>query len=307
MTLLITSKRFLGAVKEASYGVTPTTAPRWLPVKNPQPEHMIKMIEDEGLRGIPAQVFGEYQGPQNGQFSYEFDWYGTDTPILIPAIVGPDVVTGAGPYTHTFKLATGQPASLSLEDFNGDEQWQMAGSLLSDLTFKLNAEGQLSATASGQSFHPTAVAAGGPTYAAESFFVGWQATVSLGGSPNTRVISGEFAFKRKLTPRWTANNSQDPKVIFAGPLDFAGKLTLDVEDHSELDYFRNNTQPAMVVTFTNGTLQLVIQCTKTAFKTAKHNSSNDWLQLDADFRGVYNATDAGPALLKVINSQAAAY
>lgn len=310
MSLKLTSTRFLGAAKEASYGVAPTTGFKWLPVRNPDAEHTIKYVKDQGYRGVAADLFGEYQGVESGKFSYELDWYQTDTPILLPAIVGPDVVTGTGaPYTHTFKLAAAEPSSLTFEDYNAVEQWEMVGAYLSQLSLKWDSEGALTASVQGESFAPTVKTKGSPTYASEAYFLGWEVSATIGGSPTTHLVDGQIDFKRKLTPRWGSGDSQTPKQIFVGPLEVSGKFTADVEDTTEHDYYKNNTQPIVVVKLTDPTSNDYIQVTmsKCAIDMAKYASGKDWMQLDANFSAIYNATDAGPAAVVVANGQSSTY
>lgn len=310
--LILSSKRFAGFVKESSYGVPITTGIRWLPVKNPKTSLQTKFQKDQGLRGVAAATFGEYPGVQNGQFSYDLDWYITDTPIILPNIIGPDTAAQIGTstfYTHTFNLASGEPASLTLHDYDATDQWEYAGSMLSQASFKLDSEGNLSCSVQGQGFPPLSEAVSTPSFATEAYFLGWEAAVTIGGTPNAHLVTMQLDLKRKLTARWSANNTQKPSQIFVGPLEVTGKLTFDVIDDTELNYYVNNTQPIVVVNLTQPSSSNAIKFTmsKCAFTTGEKNTGKDYVQVDADIEGVWNSTDAGPIAVVVTNTQSAAY
>lgn len=308
--LKLSALRFAGVAKETSYGVPATTGIRWLPVQSPNTELQTKYEMDKAIRGIAAQTFGAYQGVQNGKFSYTLPWYITDTPIILTSILGPDTKTGTvAPYTHTFNLAAAEPASLTVHDYDAIDQYQYAGSMLSQASFKLDSEGNLSCDIQGLGFPPVSEATATPTYASEAYFLGWEGALSLGGSSNARLVSMQIDFKRTLTPRWTANNSQVPQSIWAGPLQVSGKATFDVFDDTEYTHYTSNDQPSFVMTLTqpSSTNAVKFQLSKCAFTEAQKISSKDWIQVDGTIEGIYNATDAGPGLVAVTNGQATTY
>ena len=310
MSLKLTATRFLGIAKEASYGVPVTTGIRWLPMQKPDTEEEIKYAMDNGLRGIAAEDFGAYQGVQNGSFSYDLDWYITDTPLLLTNILGPDTKTGTtAPYTHTFNLAAAEPTSMTVHDFDTVDQWQYAGAYLSQAQFKIDSEGNLGCTVQGKGFAPVSESTSTPSFAAEPYFLGWETALTIGGTSNTRLVTMEITLSRKLTVRWSAQNTQQPKFIFVGPLKVDWKMTFDIEDDTEITYLTSNTQPAVVATLTqpSSTNSIKFQMSKTAWTKAKKTSGKDWTQVDASGSALYNATDAGPILVAVQNGQATAY
>lgn len=308
--LKLSALRYLGVAKEASYGTPATTGIRWLPMRNPSTEEEIKYAIDNGLRGVAAEEFGAYQGVENYSFSYELDFYVTDTPLLLTNILGPDTKTGtAAPYTHTFNLAAAEPASLTLHDFDGIDELYSAGSYLSQVGFKLDSEGALTASIQGKGFPPVSESTSVPSYAAEPYFLGWETALTLNGSGNTRLVTMEINLSRTLTPRWTANNTQSPKFIFVGPLKVDWKATFDVEDDTEWNYFVNNTQPSFSAKLTQpgSSNAITFQMSKCAFTKAPKTSSKDWIQVDAAGSALYNTTDQGPIAIIVQNTQSTAY
>jgi|SRR5579872_563668 len=308
--LKLSALRFLGVAKEASYGAPQTTGIRWLPMKNPDTEEEIKYEMDNGIRGIAAAEFGAYQGVENGSFKYDLDWFITDTPLLLTNILGPDTKTGtSAPYTHTFQLAAAEPASLTVHDYDAIDQYQYAGSYLSQAQFKLDAEGGLSCSVQGKGFAPVSESVSTPSFASEPYFLGWENALTIGGSSNARLVTMELTLSRALTVRWTANNTQQPRFIFVGPLKVEWKMTFDIEDDTEFTHLTSNDQPSVVALLTqpSSTNTIKFQMSKTAWTKVQKISSKDWVQVDASGSGLYNATDAGPILIAVGNAQSAAY
>lgn len=298
-------------VKEATFQTDPTTGYVWLPVRNPKPVLDIKYIEDKGIRGLGAELYGVYQGVEHQKFSYDLDVYATDFWNIIPGILGNDTKTGtAAPYTHTFNLAAAEPKSYSVRDYDGADEYVFTGSRFSELTFKLDSEGALTSTLQGMG--APQVSAGGPdtpTFSSDPYYLGWQATVSIAGSPNYHLVTASLSLKRKVTPRWSAQNSQNPAAMFAGALTFDGSITFDVEGDTEYNYYVNNTQPVVLITLAQpgSSNTVAFQMSKCAFTTGAKTSGKDWLQVDAKVQGVYNATDAGPGEIIVQNAQSTAY
>lgn len=310
MSLQLTSKRFLGVAKEASYGTPATTGIRWLPMHKPDTEEEIKYLMDDGLRGIAAEEFGAYQGVQNGSFKYDLDWFITDTPLLLTNILGPDTKTGTtAPYTHTFNLAANEPASMTVHDYDTVDQWQYAGAYLSQAQFKIDSEGALSCSVQGKGFAPVSEGVSTPSFASEPYFLGWETLFKIAGSTVMRLVTMEITLTRKLTVRWSANNTQQPRFIFVGPLKVEWKATFDIEDDTEIAHFTSNDQPSMsaVLTQPSTTNSVTFQMSKTAWTKAQKTSSKDWTQVDASGSALYNATDQGPLAVIVANGQSAAY
>lgn len=270
---------------------------------------MIEYQADVGLRGIGAQTFGLYQGVEYSDWKYLLDMYQTDTPLLFTSILGPDTKSGtASPYTHTFNLASAEPSSICLHDYDGYEEWVLAGSRMSAMNIKFDVAKNLTADIQGQGFPHTTTTKETPSVTAEQYYMGWQAALKIAGSSNYHLVSMQLNMTRKLQVRHSAQNSQAPTYVFVGPLEVAGSITFDVEDDTEFNYYANNTQPSVVVTFTDGSNSLKFQMSTCAFKNpTRFTSGTDWLQLDASFTAVYNTTDSGPIEIVAVNSRATAY
>lgn len=301
----ISALSYLGLAKEAVWG-TPVTAAKWLPVKDMKPTDDIKMVLDEGKRGIAAKDFGAYQGTKLSNLEYGGDFFPDVAPYFLLAVLGADTVSGTGPYTHAFGLGSAPP-SLTLQDFFGHSQErQYAGCRVSEVGLKFATDtGAVEWTAKLLGKASALVVKTTPTIGTTTPFLGWQAALSIGGtSAPGRLLAAEWSLKRTLKEVFGANNSQDPSTIYAGILEVTGKMTFDMPDETELQHYLTNDQPSVSVALTSGANSVTILTTKTAFEKATVDRSQEFVRVDAQIRGLYNATDAGPAKITVINSVA---
>lgn len=300
----------LGLAKEAQWG-TPVVASKFLPVKDFKPTDDIKMIIDEGIRGVAAKDFGAYAGTRLGQLEYGGDFYPDVAPFFILGILGKDTVSGSAPYTHLFQLDP-NPPSFTIEDYNGNNSRQFAGAMISELGLKFATDsGALEHTLKLMSKASTVL--GSPTtatYGTIAPLLGWQAALTVGGSAvDGRLLAFELNLKRTLKEMFGANNSQDPSKIHAGILEVTGKMTFDMPDDNELEHYLLNDQPAIAVTLSNGgagaaLTSIVFTLTKCLFEKANSDRSQEHVRLDAQIRGIYNTTDAGPVAITVKNAVA---
>ncbi|MCZ8512403.1 phage tail tube protein [Paenibacillus filicis] len=285
----------VGLAIESAWGTAATAPTVWIPWKTLKMEDDIKQILDSGKRGSFAKDFNTYNSVMTGKGDIEGNVFPETIGYFLKGIFGQDTVTGTGPYTHSFTLSNNQPSSFSLFDYDGVNERVYAGSVLEELGFKFTTDGDLT---NSVKFQSKASAVGGsvhtPTFANTPMFLGFQNSVSIGGSTNTRLIGGDLNIKRAVKMTFGANNSQSPTKANVGALDVTGKLDFEIDDYTELNYYLNSTQPTVVFTFTSGTNILTIQMTKCAFEKINGiDRSQDVVRISANIRGLYNATDAG--------------
>lgn len=300
----LTALTHLGIGKEATWGtaVAPTV---WLPVKNPKPEDVTKFIDDKGFRGTMAELYAKYPGLQNATYGWDGDFYPDVCPHLFMMIFGQDTVTGTTTYTHKFQLSNVQPAGHTLSDFNGINERQFAGAMLEQLDLKFSVDGGLEYTTKANSKTSAIGTTTTPTYGTVNPLLGWQAALTIDGVSNADLIGFDLSIKRKADIVTTAQDTQAPKTIILGPMGVSGKMTFAVEDDTELNYFLQNTQPATVITLTqSANVSLTLQMSKCAMSKAAYSRSKDYVELDVNYEGIYNATDAGPMLIQVVNAVA---
>lgn len=294
----------VGLAREAVWG-TALPAAKFFPSKNPKFEDDIKRILDQGKRGSAATDFGAWGGTRLGRLEHDGDFYPDVPPYFLLGILGQVNTTGVGPYTHVFTLAATPPSFTITDYYGGAQARQFAGAMVESLDLKFATESgalewavKLAAKASTQVATPT------PTFGSLAPFLGWQAALTLAGGGNTKLLGFELNMKRTLSPIFGANNSQDPNKMYAGPLEVTGKITFDMADETELNYYLNNTQPTLSLVLTSGTNTITIALSKCDFEKATVDRSQEYVRVDSPIRGHYNATDAGPAKITVVNSVA---
>ena len=83
---------------------------------------------------------------------------------------------------------------------------------------------------------------------------GWEAIVTFDGNSSfVRLISAEWTFRRELTPFFSAENSQDFKDLYLGPLEVTCSIVLDYSAVTDLTVFRTRAQDSFATVFTQGT------------------------------------------------------
>lgn len=302
-------------------GVAPTVT---IPVKSPQWTPNITMIDDQGLRGSMVDMYDQIAGLRHDEMDFSCAVYMDTVGHLIRGVLGStDTVTGtAAPYTHTIGLlnnaaATGsQPPSYTITYFNGNEGIQMAAGQADSLNLKFNATALLDATVKYMTNPATIVAspveaALGTIEAAPS----WNCVASIGGTTITKTMDGEIDLKRNVKPIEAITGTQSPYRLWAGPLQTSGKLTLVYESDTELQYYLSNTKgEALDLKFSDPSNadSIDFHLSTPAFKTGKINPGKDWIEVDLEFVGLPNSTDAvaggvSPIKVQILNSQSTAY
>lgn len=284
---------YAGFAFETTYG-TPVNPQFWVPYDTIKVEDDIKKVEDQARRGVLSKTFAVYNTVQSGKVEMDMDAYPELLGYFFKAILGQDTVTGTGPYTHTFKVMNALPPSMTIFDYNTITYRQYPGAVLHDLSLKFDTEDLLKVSAKFESFASVTTTSQTNTDTTTDPFKGFQATLQLGGSPNTNLVGGEISIKRDVKLIYGANNTQNPTKFSAGRIEVTGKLTFDIEDESEWLLYRNGQTPSLQLLFTrdtNTTLQFT--CSKIDITKAHIDRSQEFLRVDMDFKALYNTTDAG--------------
>lgn len=274
----------------------------YIPVTNISPEDIYAPLEDKGMRGSLVDLYGIVQGPAHSEFSLAGDVFPDTIGYLLGGILGATDFTGASPNTHAFSVkntSDGQPTAFTLYDNDRLTTRAYPGSRFSEVGFKFNGEGLLTwsgkavGVASGIVANPTA------SYSALNPVAGWTGAVTLGGTAVATFIDGDLTIKRNVTAIQSLDTTQHPYKVFAGAVSVDGKLTFVCEDETELLRMINNSQPALDILFTTGAgaalTSVQFHLTKCAYKTAKPNRGQDYVQVDVGFAGIANTTDATTA------------
>jgi hypothetical protein len=319
------SNSYLGVGLEATRGTAAATVGdyKWIPIQTPTLTPVRQFLKDDAFRGSPATTYDGVQSTWYTEIDTKGYVYADTFPILAIATLGPDVVTGSAPYLHTIKLAnaaaTGsQPASLTVDYFDGVNPWQVVGAQPADFTVTGGADKALEWSSKLMGYAWT-VLGSAPT---ESFSTiplmpGWDVTSTVNSISLNYIEDFTLKIDRKTAPIFTQGNSS-PLVIFTGPCDVTGTLTYVVPTvtdpfavggsawalyREQIPFVIACTDPntaSTSVTFTMTTVQ---------FQTIKRETTGPYVKATVEFFAEANTTDAltgySPIAITVDNGVAA--
>lgn len=295
----------IGLAFETAYGtgISPVV---YVPYKSVKVDDVIKKVTDDGYRSVLSKDFNVFNVARSGTVDIDTDVYPTLVGYFLKGILGQDSVTGsASPYTHTFKLVNALAPSLTLSDYNAITERQYKGAVMSDLSFKFDTESVLELQAKFLSFASATVTSTTPTISTEKPFLGFNLTATLNGTVNQNVVGGSIDIKREAKLIFGANNTLDPTKAATGRVEITGKLTLDVEDETELQLYLGGSQPALILDFAlDSNTDLKFSFGKVDLTKAVVDRSQEFIRLDIDFRALYNTTDNGNVTVTLKNSVA---
>lgn len=307
MTVQNTVRSYLGIAKESAKG-TAVAATGFVPVAAGKFKSVdvIDPLFDEGLRGSMVKTYNYIPGRKRSTVDFGGAVFADTFGWPLAGLMGVDTTTGASdPYTHTVTLknatavgADAQPTSFTITDYYGAAVRQFAGCQIHDLTLNFSAEGLLEYDAKSTGWASVVTTAPTTAFSTVRPTPVWQATVSIGGSQVSTAVEGSIAMSRPVTPIYGIANTQNPYQIFTGPLSATGQLRFVMEDDTELTRYLTNTQPAIVINWTNGVSgagqqQIQATLTKGAYTAASVERGKDYVEILVDLTGVGNTTDGG--------------
>jgi hypothetical protein len=327
----MSASSFFGIGKEATRG-TGTTATTFIPIEQPVWTPNVKWLEDKGWRGSPATVYSHQAGVRNDSYDFKGAAFLDTLPNFLMAMLGgTDVVTGSGPYVHTFgmldSIAVGsQPPSYTLNDFDAGMAGTTTARRLVDgqmdtlsLSFAVDAE--LSVSGKFITNALTTVTAPTDLWSSEVFVPAWNCAVSFGGSPSSVVIDGSIDLKRSTEPIFTLGQ-QSSYRNWAGPLEASGKCSAVYENTADplagaTIITAGTTRVITPVTFTftepvSGHTCL-LQMSQCQLMNPKITRDATYGKIEFDFSAEANTTDTtvthhfAPITTVITNGQAAIY
>jgi Phage tail tube protein len=306
MTVQNSVRSYLGIAKEVTDGtaVAPTA---FIPVSmgKLKPVDIIDPLYDDGLRGSLVKNYNYIPGRTRSTFDFGGPVFPDTIPWAIAGVLGSVTTTGASaPYTHTISLknasATGAdaiPTSFTLTDFYAAQVRAYAGTIMHDFSLKFTAEGLLDYDAKGTGWASATASTPTPSFSSVLPVPTWQGTVSVAGTTVSNVVDGNIDLKRSVKPIYGLANTQNPYQIFTGALETTGKFKFVMENDTQLTNFISNSQPAIVLNWTNGTgataTQIQATITKGAYTAAVIGRGDDYVSLEIDLNAQGNTTDAG--------------
>jgi hypothetical protein len=299
-------KSFLGVALETTEG-TPVTATDYVPITATsfKPADIVGALYDKGMRGSMVEDYAYLQGRKHSEVDFAGPAFADGIGYWLASLLGDVATTGASaPYTHTIALKNSvatagdaQPKSLTLTDYYSANTRQYAGQSVHDFSLTFSADGLLEYTAKSMGWVSNTTTAPTPAFSTVLPTQVWTGTVTIGGTTVATIQSGSIAMNRKTEAIYGIGNTQNPYAIFQGGLTTTGKMTLIMEDDTQLTNYLTNTQPALVFTWSTGTgaslTQIKFTTTKGAYTVGSIERSAEHVQLAIDFHAIGNTTDAG--------------
>lgn len=291
---------FLGIAKESTLG-TPVASTAYIPIDKPTPKDSLTLLQDKGLRGSMVEVYNEISGPKHSTFDFGGDVFPDTIPWMLAGVLGDLSTTGASaPYTHALAVlnsADGQPKSYTLTDYYATGTRQYAGAKFSELAFKFNGDSMLTYSAKATAFASVTASLPTPSFTSIPPIAAWTGAVQIGGTPVTNVLDGEVTIKRPVTVIQPVAGSQNPGNLWSGPVSVDGKMTLVMEDDTQLTNYLNNSQPSLDINFAGGAgataIQVKLHMTNVVYSAADIGRGKDYVELAVSFSARANTTDIG--------------
>lgn len=295
----------VGVSLESTFGtaVVPTL---YIPYNTIKVEDDIKKVVDDGRRANLTKDFASYNTTMSGQVDIDSLAYPDILGIFLKAIFGQDQVTGASsPYTHKFTVSNALCPSVTVQDYNAITERQYTGGLVREVGLKFDSEKELSLSAKMITKASATATQTNPTVSTTTPFLGYTATLKIGGTSNLNMVGGEVTVKREAQLIFGANNSQQASKYVTARIEAEGKLNFIVEDETELLLYLNGTQPTLDILFTqNANTSLDLSFGKIDVTKAVLDRSGEMVKCDLSFKALYNATDAGMATFTLKNAVA---
>lgn len=297
-------RSYVGVAKEVTPGTAvPATAFIPLMKDSLKPVDIVAPLYDTGLRGSMATNYTYLQGRRHTEIDLGGPVFADTVGWWLGGILGSVATVGASaPYTHTISLKNAtsgdaQPTSLTLEDYYVAGNRFYPGCKVTDFTMNFNSDGMLEYTAKLMGFPSSTTTAATQSYSAVTPTPVWKGSVSIGGTTIGYTTSAAITMKRNAEAIFGINTEQGPYEVFVGALDATGTATFVMENDDVLTAFLNNTQPALVFTFAQGTgasaTSIAFTVTKGAYTTAAIDRSGDHVAISIDIAAIANTTDAG--------------
>lgn len=265
-------------------------------------------LKDQGLRGSAAMEFGNVAGVRSGVATFSGDVFPDTFPYWVGGVTGAVDFAGGTPNVHTFALKNTtdtQPTPfVGWVYVPGEAQARvLAGLKVEELQINYDPAGLLTYAAKAQAWASgigPAPAGTAPTYSALTPYYSWGVQASISGSNVAYVNKATVIIKRPANPIFTLQNVQDPYKIWTGPQTCEGTMEMVFEDATQYNNFMNNSQPAVLLTFTPtgaNPATIAVQMTKCNFESFVHNQTDPagYIKATVAFRGLANTTDANTA------------
>ena len=262
------------------------------------------------------------------------DIFGIDAGLPTAEQVTVTAVSGGGPFTLTvaatrFAHGASAPASalfqhaLTLNNaafppsytgarFTGlvATAEQVGGIYWEELVLKFANPGRLTVDAKGKGTIQGTVTAPSNVYSTQKIMLPWQGSLNIAGGANAKLISGQVVIRRPVDMVFGMANSQNANASNVNAMSVGGQVEFYSQDQTELNYWLNNTQPTVSLTFLSDVNSLILQMSKFAFaKGSKLDFGTQYVRDRGTFKAMANLTDGTPGPLKAfaVSARSASY
>lgn len=251
-----TLSSYIGLGRESTYG-TAVAASAFLEIL----EESVKLSAGQTAKGTlrTASVLRTVLNKKSVEGSIKVPVsYGGFEMILKDAL-GTVGTAGVGPYTHTFTLLNAIPAlPLTLRVKRAAitaNEYVYPGVHIPKLTFSCVPEGQLEATIDILGREESSIGANSSATYTSSDYVQWnQMTTCTVGGVTVNAQSFELTIENPIDGDSHKLGSLVRQLpTRSGHRKISGKFEIEFEDTTHYNYFKNNTENAVVVTFTSST------------------------------------------------------
>lgn len=274
MTKFVGRRGTLGVASEVTRG-TPVEPAYWFPfAKMSFMDSTEVAVESQGLGKIADQD-SQYVTFQFGNGSVDAEIYDSGLGFILQSLLGvKDVVTGGGPYTHTYTLSqTNQAQTLSLYWSDPDRSYLFPMAVVDSLKVTVDPKGMVEYTVTFMSRKARDWAVKTPNFTSVgSKFLHQHLQFRLASTVGSLSAASETPLKNlEFTIARNAINDEllgtvEPDDILSQQLGISGMLTLNLTDDTFRSNMLNGTYEAMEIKFVNdANSSLQLQFPRVAF------------------------------------------
>lgn len=241
-----------------------------------------------------------------GSLPFELPALGFGT--ILKHVLGANVTTGTGPYTHTIKRGA-LPVGLTIEKgFTDISQYLVyTGCRFNSMALSLSPQGIVTGSleVAGQDEAASGTSLGSPSSVAHNPFVHHEATVLEGGGA-ADILGLEANITNNLKVDNFVVGNRNIVSLPAGKGDATGTVTFLFEDLVKYNKWLNETESSLKVTYSDGTNSIEFFWPKVKFfgGASPAIDTDQGIVLTMNFRAIYDSTEATDLKVTIINTEA---
>lgn len=248
---------FIGIGKETTYG-TEVAASQFLEFNSESIKRNGGQTVKPTLRTASALRAVKNKVGIDGSFTYPMSFGSSE--LLLKYAMGANNTTGAGPYTHALTLATALTTPLTIAVKRGDvtdNEYAYNGCFIPKMTWSIQPEGQLDCTVDVLGREEAIRANSTPTYTTTEYIAWDMLGVTVAGSA-INVQSFELTLENPIQGDTHYLGSLYRQLpVRSGARKISGSIEFEFESTTHYNYVVDNTENALVATFTGTSHSLV--------------------------------------------------